>query len=100
VLACAANSGRAVAQPAQILTKAVAYSDLNLESDVGAKVLYARLRHAAKDVCAPLEESRDLGRKVIWQACFDHALASAVSQINKPRVNALYKQTVNRGSAG
>lgn len=99
-LFCAANSGRVIAQPAELPTKTVAYGDLNLESEQGAKVLYARLRRAAQDVCVPLEESRDLGRKVIWQKCVDNALAAAVKQINVPRVNALYKQSANRGSAG
>ena len=100
VLICTATSGRVIAQPAQFLTKTVAYGDLNLESDQGAKVLYARLRRAAQDVCAPLEDSRDLERKVIWQKCVDNALASAVRQVNKPRVDALYNQSPGRGSAG
>jgi UrcA family protein len=99
VLTCAANSGRAVAQPAEFLTKAVAYGDLNFDSDQGAKVLYARLQYAAHYVCSPLE-SRELSRKTVWQTCVNNALASAVTQINKPRVNALYKQSANRSSAG
>jgi UrcA family protein len=100
VLTCAANSRRVIAQPAQLPTKTVAFGDLNLDSEQGAQVLYARLRHAAQDVCANLEETRDLGRKLIWQTCVDNALAAAVGQINAPRINALYKQSANRGSAG
>jgi len=99
VLICAANSGRVVAQPAEFLTKTVAYGDLNLDADQGAKVLYARLQYAAHYVCSPLE-SRELSRKTVWQACVNKALASAVTQINKPRVNALYKQSASRSSAG
>jgi UrcA family protein len=101
VLACAASSGRVVAQPAQFTTKTVAFGDLNLDSDQGAKILYARLRHAAQDVCVPLEDSRELSRKANWQTCVDSALASAIRQVNKPRVNALYKQNVtSRSNAG
>ena len=100
VLTCAANSRRVIAQPAQFPTKAVTYGDLNLDSDQGAKVLYARLRHAARDVCASWEENRGLGRKEIWRKCIDNALAGAVKQINAPKVEALYKQSASRGSVG
>jgi UrcA family protein len=99
VLTCAANSGRVVAQPAEFLTKTVAYGDLNLDSDQGAKVLYARLQSAAHYVCSPME-TRELSRRTAWQTCVNNALASAVTQINKPRVNALYKQSASRSSAG
>jgi UrcA family protein len=99
VLTCAAISGRVIAQPAQFLTKTVAYGDLNLDSDQGAKVLYARLQYAAHYVCSPME-SRVLSHRTVWQTCVNNALASAVTQINKPRVNALYKQSASRSSEG
>ncbi len=98
-LTCAAGSGRAIAQSEEFLTKAVAYGDLNLESDQGAKVLYARLQHAAHYVCSPLE-SRELGRKAAWQTCVNNALASAVTQVNNPRVTAFHSQSAKRGSTG
>ena len=99
VLSCAATSGRVVAQPAEFLTKAVAYGDLNLDSDQGAKALYARLQSAAHYVCSPME-TRELSRRTVWQTCVNNALASAVTQINKPRVNALYKHSASRSSPG
>jgi UrcA family protein len=93
-------SAAVVAQPNdQVLTKKVAYSDLNPESEQGAKVLYARLRHAAQDVCSPLQ-SRELTLQQVWRACVDNALASAVTQVNKPRVTALHNQNANRANAG
>ena len=99
-LAGAAASGRVVAQPDdQVLTKKVTYADLNLESEAGAKVLYARLRHAAQNVCSPFE-SRELSRMQVWRTCVDNALASAVTQVNNPRVTALHNQVDKRASAG
>ena len=78
------------------LTKVVAYGDLNLETEAGAKVLYSRLRNAAKDVCAPLE-SRGMRPRRIWQNCFDNAVTTAVVQVNKTRVTALHNQTTGPG---
>ena len=78
------------------LTKIVAYGDLNLETEAGARVLYSRLRNAAKDVCEPME-SRYLSRKSLWQSCFDNALTNAVAQVNKTRVTALHNRTTGPG---
>lgn len=93
-LGCAAMGDRAqAADGQQPLTRAVVYGDLNLDSEQGAKVLYTRLRGAARDVCFPLE-SRDF-KQTLWHRCFDGALASAVAQVDRARVTALHNQLVS-----
>ena len=74
-------------------TMVVSYADLNVDSEKGAKVLYARLQQAAQDVCSPLE-SRDLPAKSKWQRCYDSAMSSAVGQVNKIAVTKLYQASV------
>jgi len=91
--------GAQAAEQSQSLTKVVAYGDPNLDSEQGAKVLYARLRNAARSVCFPLE-GRDLNRIALWQGCVDNAVSSAVMQINKASVTALHNQFVNRSAKG
>jgi UrcA family protein len=81
------------------LTKIVAYGDLNLDTEQGAKVLYARLRNAAQNVCSPLE-GRSLTDKTLWQSCFANAVGSAVGKVNKTSVTALHNQTVSRSTQG
>jgi UrcA family protein len=96
----AAMGGRVQAgEPAQSYTTIVNYGDLNLDSQQGAKVLYARIRSAAGNVCASLE-GRDLTEKMLWHGCFDKAVASAVVQVNKTRVTALHNQIVNHTTKG
>ena len=96
----AAMGGRVqAAEPGQSYTSIVNYGDLNLDSEQGAKVLYARIRSAAENVCFSLE-SRDYTDKKLWQGCFDQAVASAVVQVNKARVTALHNQMVNRTTKG
>jgi UrcA family protein len=87
------------AEPGQSYTTIVRYGDLNLDSEQGAKVLYARLRYAAQKVCSSLE-GRDLIRKRMWQGCFDNAVAGAVGQVNKARVTALHNQVINHTTKG
>jgi UrcA family protein len=99
-LGCAMIGGRAqAADPQQPLTKTVIYGDLNIDSEQGAKMLYARLRGAAKDVCFPFE-GRDLIQRSLWRSCFDNAVAAAVLRVNKPNVTALHNQSVSHSTKG
>jgi UrcA family protein len=96
----AAMGSRAqAAEPGQSYTSIVRYGDLNLDSEQGAKVLYARIRRAAFYVCSPLE-GRDLTEKKLWQGCFEKAVASAVGQVDKARVTALHNQMISHTTKG
>jgi UrcA family protein len=96
----AAMGGKAqAAEPAQSFATIVAYGDLNLDSEQGARMLYARLRNAAQSVCSSLE-GRNLIEKRLWQACFDKAVDSAVVQVNKTSVTALHNQMVSHSIKG
>jgi UrcA family protein len=89
------KGGGALAAEPVTYSKTVTYGDLNLDSAQGASALYARLRHAAREVCSPLE-SKELSLRSAWQTCVSNALTSAVTQVNKPNVTALHNQSINR----
>jgi UrcA family protein len=93
----AGMGGRVQAAEAQYDTTIVAFGDLNLDSDQGVKLLYARLRNGAEDVCSSFE-GRDLVFKRLWQSCFDRAVASAVVQVNRTSLTTLHHQTVIRST--
>ena len=95
ILGCVAVDGSVRAAEPRYDRAIVAYGDLNLDSELGAKALYARLRNGAEDVCSSFE-GRDLAFKKLWQNCFDGALASAVAQINRSGLTTLHNQTVSR----
>jgi UrcA family protein len=96
VVGAAAMGGSAQAAEALRYDKAiVAYGDLNLESRQGTKVLYARLRNGAEEVCSSID-GRNLFLKKLWQTCFDQAVAAAVVQVNRSSLTTLHNQTVNR----
>jgi UrcA family protein len=99
VLGAPAIGNRALAaETARYDTAVVAFGDLNLDSQQGLKVLYARLRNGAEDVCSSFE-GRDLFFKRVWQTCFDKAMGSAVAQVNRTGLTALHNQTVDRFNA-
>ena len=93
------KGGAALAAEPVTYSKTVTYGDLNLDTAQGASVLYARLRHAAQQVCSPLE-SKELSLRSAWQSCVNNALTSAVTQVNKPTVTALHNQSINRAGSG
>lgn len=97
----AAGAGAARAQDsshAVALTKLVTYGDLDLESMQGARILFARLRHAATRVCEP-QRSRQLTDDG-FPSCYDSAMADAVRQINKSTLTKVYKEHNGAESAG
>jgi UrcA family protein len=73
--------------PPQITVK---YADLNVDSAKGAAVLYARIRHAAKNVCL---QSEGGGLDVYGQreACMNKAIFGAVTKVNAPALYAVYR---------
>jgi UrcA family protein len=76
----------------------VSYSDLNLASDQGSKVLYARIVSAARAVCGANDvDARDLHALALEQACETRAVAQAVQQVNMPTLAALHSAHLTRG---
>jgi UrcA family protein len=62
-------------------TRAVGYSDLNLNTQTGAATLYKRIRNAAEQVCGDVD-SRQLEQAAVAKACVDRAVGSSVRTIS------------------
>jgi UrcA family protein len=84
---------RPVSGPA--LQYVVRFSDLDLSKADGAAALYARLRHAARVVCAP-GESREMGIAAMYRACMNDAIANAVARVDRPLLSQ-YHQARTQG---
>jgi UrcA family protein len=74
----------------------VAYGDLNLSSDAGAKILFARVGSAASLACGGHPDSRDLAGAERFQACRKEAIAGAVTRIGAPKLSALNGQAAEQ----
>jgi UrcA family protein len=79
-------------EPPQFTVK---FGDLNISSPQGADALYARIKSAAKAVCPRIDE-RDLGQKIELKACVDHAISTAVIQVNAPELSAVYTKSTGK----
>ena len=68
----------------------VHYADLDVNRSDGARVLLGRLRHAAKLVCGPSPDNRDLDQIASFTACVKVSMDHAVADVHAPLVTALY----------
>jgi UrcA family protein len=69
-------------------SKRVSYADLDISKPAGAKVLYGRIKTAARHVCA-LNGYNDLSSMQWVNQCTDRAIDRAVKDVGSPALSAL-----------
>jgi UrcA family protein len=74
-----------------VRTVTVHYSDLNLNAQAGADVLYRRIRSAAEQVCGDVAP-RQLLEAAAAKACVNKAVAASVGAVNNPRLSSIYEE--------
>jgi UrcA family protein len=77
----------------------VQFPDLDLSKIEGATTLYARLRHAARVVCDPLE-SREIELAQKYRGCMDKAVADAVASVNSPLLSQYHQLRTKGDNSG
>jgi UrcA family protein len=84
---------------ADVPSVVVNYSDLNLATDHGAQMLYARITTAARHVCP---EDKNLTDRVAGMArhCVSAAVARAVAAVDSPRLAAIDSERGRRPKNG
>jgi len=75
-------------QAEDLPTKTVRFDDLNITETAGAKILYNRIRAAARKVC-DVSIDGDPILRLAAQQCFDKAVDQAVRDVNAPALSAL-----------
>ncbi len=91
-----AQAGDAAKSGARHGDVVVQYSDLNLNSAAGNKVLYARLAAAAERACGNQPGARDLKRQAQYRTCYDKALNGAIDKIGSRELQALHTSRTTR----
>jgi|SRR5882762_165262 len=83
---CAASASVEAAE--DLPSKTVQFADLNITSQAGAKVLYGRIRAAARDVCRASSGGDPFLRPGV-SACIEKAIDKAVKDVNSPVLTSL-----------
>lgn len=70
----------------------VVFEDLNIHSEAGARILYARLKRASREACnvGTLLETGGLRRSVAASACYEAALSKAVERIDSETLQEIH----------
>jgi UrcA family protein len=76
----------------------VHFADLDLTGPHGVAVLYRRLESAARRVCSPLE-GKDPARIAAFKLCIADTLSNAVTQVDRPTLDAYYRATLKGRNA-
>lgn len=97
VLLAAAPLAATAATAGDAPTMAVNYSDLDLATESGARVLFERIQVAADEVCPAVPDIRDLNRVATHSRCMREAIARAVQQVGSPRLAAVFSAESGRG---
>jgi len=74
----------------------VRYNPQSLDTESGARALYARLVKAAAEVCAQGSESTRWITKAVLE-CREQSIARAVFEVNNPKLAAVYATRSKRG---
>lgn len=94
ILALALPSFAMAASPSHVenIAAKISYDDLNIRSEAGAKVLYARLERASKRACGvrSFTETGSVKWYVEARECFDDTLAAAVRKINSTELTKIH----------
>ena len=69
----------------------VSYADLNASNPAGAKLLYARIRWAARKVCTLDGEVGHVAQSRERARCVQRAVDQAVMTVNSPVLVAMYR---------
>lgn len=96
ITACLAIGAAGNVHAATAPTLRVSYGDLNLATEQGSLILYGRIVHAARAVCA-VEDIRDLRAVVAAKSCRQRAIARAVEQVHSPMLAAVYAAQQHHG---
>lgn len=74
---------------------AINYSDLDLSSEAGNRILYKRIRAAAEKVC-PVERITGSRLPVHDRQCIEEAVAKAVNGIQSPKLAQMHATHTHR----
>jgi UrcA family protein len=73
----------------------VHFGDLNLSTDAGVQTLYKRIKLAARTVCNESVVSGDGRSASHYWACYDKAVADAISKVDNTQLTAMYQRATH-----
>ena len=67
----------------------ISYGDLDLNTNTGAQAMFARITHAANEICGPQPDSQLLDRAPAYKGCMSTVTRRALTMLGSARVSAV-----------
>src|ERR1700735_2016771 len=80
---------RGAAPDGEVPSVTLQYRGTDLDTPKGVSILYRRIRSAASSVCGAYDNAL-LEAKVLWNECFDQAVAKAVATVHSETLTAYH----------
>ena len=94
VFGLGASTSAVAASPSQLSVRSVqvSFADLNIDSDVGAQVLYRRLQNASEKACSISNSgaTKPVGAVRDSRLCYASALSDAVAKIDSDALSKIH----------
>jgi UrcA family protein len=67
----------------------ISYDDLDLNTNAGARAMFARITHAARQICGDQPDPQQLDRMAAYGVCMSSTTSRALSKLGSARVSAV-----------
>jgi UrcA family protein len=82
-------STASAATPAETVSVTISYSDLDLNTNAGAHAMFARITHAAGEICGAQPDSQLLDAVKSYKSCMSTVTERALARLGSARVSAV-----------
>lgn len=91
VLSAVSSASTETSLAYEVVTRTVNYADLDLSGRAGVDTLYARIKDAARQVCASAySDSRQLDSYYHEKRCKQQAIGRAVEEVHSPQLTNIH----------
>jgi UrcA family protein len=67
----------------------ISYGDLNLNTNAGARAMFARITHAASQICGTELGAQQITQAAAYDSCMNTTTSRAIAKLGSARVSAL-----------
>ena len=83
------SSASAATPPGDTVSVTISYSDLDLNTNAGARAMFSRITHAAGEICGTQPDSQRLDAQKAYQGCMSSVTERAVEKLGSAKVSAV-----------
>jgi UrcA family protein len=88
-LLAGASTASAATPSADTVSVTISYGDLDLNTNAGAHAMFARITHAAGEICGSQPDAQQLEKVLAYKGCMTTVTDRALTKLGSARVSAV-----------